>query len=135
MSINNEIIRLKRAKQNLADWLVSKGVIVAVTATLDDLVALLDSVPSGGGGEVVEATINNYLTTSVTATGPSGKTTIRSKATGLVSTPKGGLIVVNVSFKNVTVTGGTLLTTSGTIMYIRVDSASCQVYCSTSAIM
>ncbi len=48
MSIQTEIARISGAKQSLADWLLDHDVEVSFNAKLDELVELLDDVPTGG---------------------------------------------------------------------------------------
>jgi len=61
MSIASEITRLQTAKANLKTSIEAKGVTVSSSATLDAYPALVDSIPSGGGGSVViPKTVNFY---------------------------------------------------------------------------
>ena len=49
-TIIQEITRLQNAKSSLKSSLEAKGVTVSSDATLDAYPALVDSIPSGGGG-------------------------------------------------------------------------------------
>ena len=60
-TITQEITRLQTAKVNLKTSIEAKGVTVSADATLDQYPALVDSIPSGGGGvEVEEKDVNFY---------------------------------------------------------------------------
>ena len=58
MSIATEITRLQTAKASLKTSIEAKGVSVSASATLDAYPALVDSIPSGGGGSVEEKVVN-----------------------------------------------------------------------------
>lgn len=60
MSIATEITRLKNAKAALKESIEAKGVTVEDTAKLDEYPALVDSIPTGGGGGVEEKDVNFY---------------------------------------------------------------------------
>lgn len=58
-NITDQITRLQTAKANLKTSIEAKGVTVSADATLDQYPALVDSIPSGGGG-VEEKDVNFY---------------------------------------------------------------------------
>ena len=59
MSIASEITRLQTAKADLKTSIENKGVAVSSSATLDEYPALVDAIPTGGGG--LEPKLVNFI--------------------------------------------------------------------------
>lgn len=65
MSIATELTRIQGAKANLKTAIENKGVTVSSSALIDEYPALVDSIPTGGGGYEIETIINDDGTQEV----------------------------------------------------------------------
>ena len=99
MSIQTEIERISDAKQSLADWLLNHDVEVSFSARLDELVELLDDVPTGGSGtQLVQVDVRRAATTvtiGTVMTPPGSDTNVETLSNGTrYNVPENSLVLV-----------------------------------------